>query len=37
MKNYEKPSVEISKFEIEDTVMMDTSSTNNDGGWGELQ
>lgn len=37
MKIYEKPEAEISKFKIEDTVMMDTSSINNDSDWGELQ
>lgn len=37
MNKYEKPSVLISKFEIEDTVMMDTSSVNIDTDWGDLQ
>ncbi len=37
MKKYEKPSPAISKFEIEDTVMMDTSSVNIDSDWGDLQ
>ena len=32
MKKYLKPSAEISKFEIEDEVMMDTSSTDPDSG-----
>lgn len=37
MKKYEKPSAEISKFEIEDAVMaLDTSNVNTDPGWGDL-
>ena len=38
MKKYFKPTAEISKFEIEDTVMMDMSATDPDpnGGWGDI-
>lgn len=38
MKKYFKPTAEISKFKIEDTVMMDTSATDPDpnGGWGDI-
>mgnify|MGYP004724259151 CR=1 FL=1 len=38
MKKYFKPTAEISKFGIEDTVMMDTSATDPDpnGGWGDI-
>ena len=38
MKKYFKPTAEISKFEIEDTVMTDTSATDPDpnGGWGDI-
>lgn len=38
MKKYFKPTASISKFEIEDTVMMDTSATDPDpnGGWGDI-
>lgn len=38
MKKYLKPSAEVSKFEIEEAVMMDTSTTDPDpnGGWGDI-
>jgi hypothetical protein len=38
MKKYTKPSAEVSKFEIEEAVMMDTSTTDPDpdGGWGDI-
>lgn len=38
MKKYIKPCVEISAFELEEVVMMDTSSADPDpnGGWGDI-
>lgn len=38
MKKYIKPSAEVSKFEIEEAVMIETSSTDPDpnGGWGDI-
>ena len=38
MKKDLKPSAEISKFEIEDAVMMETSPVDPDpsGGWGDI-
>lgn len=38
MKKYIKPSIIITAFELEDVVMMDTSSADPDpnGGWGDI-
>lgn len=38
MKKYLKPSAEITKFEVEDSVMaIGTSNINTDPGWGDLK
>lgn len=38
MKKYLKPSIEITKFEVEDVIMISiVDTTDPDGGWGDMQ
>ena len=36
MKKYENPTVQVVKFEVEQDMMINVSSVNNDPNWGDL-